>query len=257
MASAGGHIVSGATSATPLVDAAGTYTLTVTNPANGCTATDVALVTSNLTPPNADAGPDKVLTCLVTQINLSGSSSTPGATFTWVASDGGHIISGATTPTPLVDAAGTYILTITNPANGCMAIDTAYVTEDLRKPELSCFGDDLTCDSVLATATVTSSPTVGVSYLWTPAPLSGQGTPYARYNTPGPKKVVVTYVPSGCKDSCEAVITEYVTRPQLSCDGDTLTCNQVVGTASVTSNITEGVSYNWDPFPLSGQGTGR
>jgi len=207
VASASGHIVSGANTATPLIDAAGTYTLTVTDPANGCTASDVALVTQNVTPPNANAGPDKVLNCTVTQINLSGSSSTPGATFSWVASAGGHIVSGANTATPLVDAAGTYTLTVTDPANGCSATDVALVTQDITKPVLSCAGDELTGDSLMATASVTSIPSVGVSYIWFPDPVSGQGTPFARYDTPGSKKVVVTILATGCRDSCEAVIT--------------------------------------------------
>ncbi|MBP6181554.1 MAG: hypothetical protein KA461_06290, partial [Flavobacterium sp.] len=93
-ASNGGHIVSGANTATPIVDAAGTYTLTVTSVSNPlCSGTDVVLVTLNNTPPNADAGADKVLTCTTTSIALSGSSSTAGATFAWVASNGGHIVS--------------------------------------------------------------------------------------------------------------------------------------------------------------------
>jgi len=129
VASNGGHIVSGALTATPLVDAAGTYTLTVTDPVNGCTAQDVAVVTLNGTAPNVAAGVDKVLTCVVTQIALSGSSSTSGATFSWVASNGGNIVSGALTATPLVDAAGTYTLTVTDPVNGCTAQDVAVVTQ--------------------------------------------------------------------------------------------------------------------------------
>jgi hypothetical protein len=75
-----------------------------------------------------NAGPDKALTCTLTQISLSGSSSTPGATFNWAAFGGGHIASGGTTATPLVDQPGTYILTVSNPGNGCTAADTALVT---------------------------------------------------------------------------------------------------------------------------------
>jgi len=59
---------SGANTATPTVNAAGTYTLTVTNPDGGCTATDFAVVTLNVTPPNVNAGADKILTCTTTSI---------------------------------------------------------------------------------------------------------------------------------------------------------------------------------------------
>ncbi|HWQ33930.1 MAG TPA: hypothetical protein VNQ79_13855 [Blastocatellia bacterium] len=44
-----GHIVSGADSDSPVVDKPGTYKLTVTNPANGCTATDTVQVKPCLT----------------------------------------------------------------------------------------------------------------------------------------------------------------------------------------------------------------
>ncbi|NLX27415.1 MAG: T9SS type A sorting domain-containing protein [Bacteroidales bacterium] len=46
----GPGIVSGGDTATPTVNAAGTYTLTVTHDASGCTATDVVTVTQNLPP---------------------------------------------------------------------------------------------------------------------------------------------------------------------------------------------------------------
>jgi hypothetical protein len=45
-----------------------------------------------------------------------------------------------------------------------------------------------------------------VSYVWSPEPVSGQGTTHARYNSVGAKKVVVTIMSEGCKDSCEAMI---------------------------------------------------
>jgi len=70
---------------------------------------------------------DKVLNCGIISIPLSGSSTTPGATFAWIASGGGHILSGANTATPTVDAAGTYTMTVTDPANGCTATDIALV----------------------------------------------------------------------------------------------------------------------------------
>jgi len=107
-----GHILSGANTATPTVDAAGTYTLTVTKSVNGCTATDVALVTLNNVTPNVNAGADKILTCTTTSIALEGASTTPGATFAWVASGGVTYYQGQIRQTPTVDAAGTYTLTV-------------------------------------------------------------------------------------------------------------------------------------------------
>src|SRR5206468_1743450 len=126
-----GNIVSGANTATPVVNKAGTYVLTVTGP-NGCTATDSAAVTADATVPIANAGTDKALNCTVTSVTLSGSSSTAGALFNWSTATG-NIVSGANTATPVVNKAGTYVLTVTGP-NGCIASDSAVVTADATVP---------------------------------------------------------------------------------------------------------------------------
>ncbi|MFH1372383.1 MAG: T9SS type A sorting domain-containing protein, partial [bacterium] len=132
---------------------------------------------------------------------------------------------------------------------------------DVVLPDLTCAGDDLTCDSTLASATVTvNNPgDLGtLSYNWTPDPVSGDGTAHARYDAPGTYKVVVIDLDSGCKDSCEAVITEDVDIPDLTCAGDTLTCDSVLASATVTVNNPGDLgtlSYDWTPYPVTGQGT--
>src|SRR5439155_1045486 len=98
-----GNIVSGANTATPVVNKAGTYILTVTGP-SGCTTTDSAVVTADVTVPVADAGTDKALNCTVASVTLSGSSSTTGALFNW-STVNGNIVSGADTATPAVNKA--------------------------------------------------------------------------------------------------------------------------------------------------------
>jgi hypothetical protein len=144
---------------------------------------------------------------------------------------------------------------VTIDATGCKDSCKAVITQDATKPILTCQGDELTCDSTLASADVTSDPSVGVSYLWTPAPVSGQGTAHARYDTPGDKWVVVTIDATGCKDSCKAVITQDATKPILTCQGDELTCDSTLASADVTSDPSTGVTYLWTPAPVSGQGT--
>src|SRR5690606_32487846 len=164
VASNGGNIVSGALTATPTVNTAGTYTLTVT--ADGCTSTDFALVTLDNTEPNANAGADKELTCTTTSIMLSGSSTTAGATFSWVASNGGNITAGALTATPTVNAAGTYTLTVTDPSNGCTATDFALVTLDNTAPNANAGADkELPCGSSTIMLSG-SSTTAGATFSW-------------------------------------------------------------------------------------------
>lgn len=121
----GPGIVSGGNTRTPVVNASGTYTVTVTNPANGCVNTAQVQVVVDKSPPNANAGPDKSLGCPAIPIILNGSSSTPGVSFSW---SGPGSLTGGNTATPTVSSPGTYILTVSNPANGCTATDNVVVS---------------------------------------------------------------------------------------------------------------------------------
>ncbi|NMC37924.1 MAG: DUF11 domain-containing protein, partial [Bacteroidales bacterium] len=229
VASNGGHIVSGDLTATPVVDAAGTYTLTVTDPVSGCTGTDVALVTLNNTPPNVNAGPDKQLTCLVTQVTLEGSSTTQGATFSWIASGGGHIVSGGSTATPVVDAAGTYTLTVTDPANGCTATDVAVVTVSNTLPNVSAGPDkQLTC-LVTQVTLEGSSTTQDATFSWIASGggniVSGATTATPLVNAAGTYTLTVTDPTNGCTATDVAVVTVSNTLPNASAGPDKqLTC---------------------------------
>jgi hypothetical protein len=132
------------------------------------------------------------------------------------------------------------VVTIT--ATGCKDSCNAIITQNVTKPVLSCAGDELTCDSLLASATVTSDPSVGVSYLWTPAPVSGQGTATARYNTPGDKWVVVTITATGCKDSCKAVITQDIRPPNITCPDSMVVHSGHYSSGNFTVNHPQGDS---------------
>jgi hypothetical protein len=77
--------VSGANTATPTVDAAGTYTLVVTNPANGCFDTDDAVVTSDITPPSLSIekkGANENVNPQTVSVGFVGSAPA-GVTFQW------------------------------------------------------------------------------------------------------------------------------------------------------------------------------
>lgn len=115
--------------------AAGTYTLTVTNPNTGCVGTQEVTVTENTTPPTMDAGEGVQITCTDGSPVLAGASVTGDGNFTymWTTSDG-NIVGGANTLTPEVDASGTYTLTVTNTDNGCVSTDVATVSEFINTP---------------------------------------------------------------------------------------------------------------------------
>ncbi|MBK8347127.1 MAG: hypothetical protein IPL08_05675 [Saprospiraceae bacterium] len=249
VASNGGNIVSGGTTATPTVNAAGTYTLTATQTATGCTATDVAVVTLNNTLPNVNAGADKVLTCTTTSATLSGSSTTAGVTYAWAASNGGNIVSGGTTATATVNAAGTYTLTVTETATGCTATDVAVVTLNNTLPNVNAGSDKVLTCTTTSTTLNGSSTTAGVTYAWVASNggniVSGGTTATPTVNAAGTYTLTVTQTSTGCTATDVAVVTLNNTAPNVNAGADkTLTC--IVNSISLNgSSTTTGVSYAW------------
>ena len=121
----GGNIVSGGSSLTPTVDAAGKYVLTATNPSGGCSASDTVSVILNNTPPIISAGPDMSLSCTQVLTQLQGTSSASNSQFSWIERGGAMITNGSNSATPTVVSPGNYILTVTDLSNGCTAKDSA------------------------------------------------------------------------------------------------------------------------------------
>lgn len=250
----GPGIVSGGNTATPTVNAAGTYTLTVTLSSSGCSNTDQAVVSGNTTPPNANAGPDKSINCSTPTVTLSGSSTTPGVTFSW---NGPGIVSGGNTATPTVNAAGTYTLTVTQSSNGCTNTDQAVVSATAALPNANAGPDkSITC----ASSTVIlngSSTTPGVTFSWSgPGIVSGGNTATPTVNAAGTYTLTVTQTSSGCSGSDQAVVTANTTPPNANAGPD-----KVIGCASATTTLsgsssTPGVTYAWSgPGIVSGGST--
>jgi gliding motility-associated-like protein len=105
----------------PTVTVSGTYTLTITT-TTGCLASANAVVDEDVALPNVVIAAPGQLDCVTESVILDGSGSDGGAgfSFQWTTPDG-HFAAGENTLTPEVDAAGVYILQVTNLANGCIA----------------------------------------------------------------------------------------------------------------------------------------
>ncbi len=250
---AGPGIVSGGTTATPTVNAVGTYTLTVTNPANACTNTATATVSTNTTTPNVNAGSDGTLTCAGTSVNLTGTSSTGGATFSWA---GPSVVSGATTATVTVNGSGTYTLTVTNPANGCTASDQAVVAPDANIPNVNAGSDQtLTC-SVTSLNLAGSSSTGGVNFSWAgPGIVSGGTSATPLVNAAGTYTLTVTNPGNGCTATDQAVVSLNNTVPNVNAGSDAIiTCSSTTVQLSGSSS-TSGVNFNWTGTGITAGGT--
>lgn len=221
----------------PLVWAPGNYTIVATS-ANGCTSEKVIAVTEDKAAPNISAN-GATLDCAVTSVRITGSSTTPGATFSW--SNSGGVISGQQSPN--VANPGTYTLVVTGP-NGCTASTTAVVNANINAPNLSSTkSDDLDC-SVTSVALTANSTTPGISYEW----LNPTGTvagSLATLNVTAPGSYIVKVTaPNGCISRDTQTVTQDIVKPDITATGALVTCADPSPSIAAASNTT-GVTYSW------------
>jgi hypothetical protein len=137
----------GSTNDTIVVSSPGLYSVTVTNPQNGCTALGSAAVLEDVTTPTVSIQNPDSLHCNQPNASLVSTLAGPGnATYSYSWSGPG-IISGQNDPTAIVNQAGTYSLQVVNTTNGCSAVATTTVfaaptlqVEATVLQQVSCFG---------------------------------------------------------------------------------------------------------------------
>ncbi|MCC6400776.1 MAG: hypothetical protein IT227_08430, partial [Flavobacteriales bacterium] len=187
----------GSTNATRTVNAAGTYSVTVT--ANGCAATDAIDVQVNPLPV-VNLGPDVTL-CAGDQVILD--ATTPGATYLWD--------NGGTAATRTVNTSGTYSVDVT--INGCTASDAVDVlvtplpVVNLGPDATLCAGDQLTLDAT----------TAGATYLWD----NGSTNATRTVNAAGTYSVTVTV--NGCA-ATDAIDVQVNPLPVVNLGPDVTLC---------------------------------
>lgn len=249
-----GNITSPTNGPTANIDAAGTYTLVITNTTNGCTDTDEVVVTDDFAIPAAVAGPTFELNCIQTTTVLQGSGATgTGITYSWTTNDG-TIDAGANTLNPTVSEEGTYNLLVTNTINGCTATDLVLITVSADVPVSTI------AQPALLTCTLTSfnlnaagssvSPTI--TYNWTASNggnITGGGTTLTpSINEPGTYTLLITDSSNSCTDTETITVAENVINPEVTAGLDnTLTCviTNLPLQATTLSSSSPNITYQW------------
>ncbi len=242
-AGAGGNIVSGDSTATPTVDAPGSYTVTVVDSINGCTNTATITVEENVTQPSFSLNDPSDITCARDTAVIS----TPGvsdATYQWSGPSGG-IVSGQNTASVVVGKTGDYSLTVTKNSNGCSRTKSRTVSSDSTQPAINSYTKtgDITCHHNQVNLEV-DVDTTNVNYTFEPVS-SGNivsiNNNIATVDAEDRYAVVATYAATGCSISDTLKVNDLRHPVNVNIDAafTTLTCNQPYDTLTVTSDLTD------------------
>lgn len=239
-----GNIVSGANTLNPVVNTAGTYTLTISNtyqPGNiTCTATANVTVTGDSAPPTTGLTASKILICSGESVTLTASG---GVTYNWVGLTGNgntQTVSPTTTTTYTVTAVG---------ANGCVSQTPATITIQVSQPItvqnatlFKCYqAGGINYDLTEAQSQITTAPGVTFSYYLNVSDANAGNTNTianpALFNSAGNQTIYVLVVNGGCR---YVVNLQLLATPQTTltiAQPQQITCN----TPQITLNASASV----------------
>lgn len=221
----------------------GTYNVTITNPANGCTvkqSTQVAIDTiTPLVTPTGDQ-----ITCDKPAVDISVVSNPTGVNYSWTNPSGNP--TGGNTPNLNVTVSGTYQVQVTNPINGCVTLTPVVVTENTTQPDLAPLsGGPITCTNPIAT--IQSTSTTAVNYVWTGPDINGGNVNSEDpvISLPGNYVLTITNPVNGCTNTESIVIVEDKVDPVVSVSGGIIDCTQPSRTLTATTTPTTNISTQW------------
>ena len=250
-----GNLIVGENGDTLPVTTGGFYIFEVADTLNGCENRDTVFVESLLDQiPLALVDQISALNCYNPTLVLDGSGSVPfgNLSYQWETTNG-NIISGADTPNPEVDAAGTYELTVINLLSGCEHDTTIVITESFDEPDVVIIQPGfINCYSPTAQIDASNSSTLGnFVYSWTSNPpgiiSTGDSTLTPTISQGGDFTLTILNLDNGCsnKDSLtvdadlEPPLAMAVAEDELDCIIEEVTLN---GEGSATGPQ---ITYLW------------
>ncbi|MFY7884540.1 MAG: hypothetical protein ACOVOV_06825, partial [Dolichospermum sp.] len=222
----------------------GTYTLTATNPINGCTSSDVVQVNQDIAVPSVSLSTNtSTITCNSPTVSVVATTTVGSVSYSWSPAAG--IVGGSgSTNTPYFNAAGSYSLVVSNFINGCSTAISANVINvftNTNVPTISISASpSVICSGGATTLTASSSDDPITYYTWSPGSLNGaiqnisplSSTLYS---------VVVTNTINGCANTKTVNITVNTT-PTLTILGTTNICKGSTSTLTGSG----ATSYTWN-----------
>lgn len=237
----------------------GTYIFSILDTISGCAAADTVVVVRDTLPPSFSTGIPEDLTCLNETTQVSTFVDLPSGTYSiqWTATDGGNIVSGATDTVTVFDAAGTYVLEVTDNLSGCSGTveRTVESFQDYPDAIISNGSLQITCvnelDTLDARASTQNDSIITVTYQWNAIEGSLAGDPTRNFlpvTGAGVYEFVVTNVNSQCVSRDTAVVSE--NREEPVADAGTplsLACINTEGVLDGSGSTPPGgnIAYFW------------
>ncbi|SFE06872.1 hypothetical protein SAMN05518672_104360 [Chitinophaga sp. CF118] len=198
------------------------------------TGTDVVNVDATA----AVSGP---LTCSTTTVTLTGSSTIPGATYSWT---GPNSFTSAL-QNPTVTVPGAYTLIVTAPGSGCTANATATVLQNITVPVLTVTKPDTLSCTKTAVNLIAASTTASAVISWTGF-TTGQKT--VSVSAPGKYYVTAKDTINGCTTKDSVTVIQSITVPNL-----TVTAPGIINCTTPAVNLTAastttGAVISWTGF---------
>ena len=240
------------TTLTPSVNATGLYTLLVTNTVNGCSATDNLIVGGNAIPPVVDAGSGGEITCLISEVTLTGTVDPVASNYTyqWTNTTTGTIVSNDISV--MANESGLYEFLATD-ASGCSAFDTVSVIANIAPPianagnnmELNCQDVEVVLDGS------SSSDGVNIIYEWTSSNSSfiqNHTSVNPTVSEVGTYQLEVTNTTTNCTSTTTVNVTENITPPTaVAGSGGAIDCmNSSVTLNGDGSSAGINFTYEWE-----------
>ena len=239
----GPGIVGSINSSSVTANTVGTYSLSVTDPINGCVNNSVtaSVGTNTISPTLSVTASNSVISCSTTSSTLTATPSTTDAVI-WT------IPSGGTGSNPvIITAAGDYTATVTDATNGCPMSQTISITSNIIAPDANAGAAVvMPCNTSTTTLLGTSTTTDAVSYSWSGpnagSVISGSNTATPTVTDTGVYTLTVTNLVTGCT----ATSTVNVSTDNVTAD---FTADPMIGEIPLSVNFTNtsagANSYSW------------
>jgi gliding motility-associated-like protein len=211
-----GTILSGQNTATPETDAAGIYTLMVTDTNNGCTDLDQTQVFNSMGALTLSADVEDILNCYNPSIQISGIVAEDNADYfvLWTSPDGNPIVNPGNLEIA-VSHPGIYQMEVVNTENGCVSNFGVEVFQDTELPVANAGADQLVnCYDGLAGIDASGSDFGGLFEIeWTQPDglIANVNTLSWETSVPGIYTLQITNTENGCTSADEVeIIPDFV-----------------------------------------------